>query len=52
MDPVPDPLLLRNSGSAGNQTRDFWICSQELWPLDRRGGQDTADNNIYIDIER
>jgi hypothetical protein len=34
---VPDPLLLRNSGSAGNRTWDFWICSQELWPLDHRG---------------
>jgi hypothetical protein len=26
----PDPLLLRKSGSAGNQTQDFWVCSQEL----------------------
>jgi hypothetical protein len=25
VDPVPDPLLLRKSGSAGNQTRDLWI---------------------------
>jgi hypothetical protein len=39
VDPVPDPLLLRKSGSAGNRTRDLWICSQELWPLDHRGGQ-------------
>jgi hypothetical protein len=38
MDPVPDPLLLRESDSAVNQTRDPWICSQELWPLDHRGG--------------
>jgi hypothetical protein len=37
VDPVPDPLLLRLSGSAGNRTRDLWICSQELWPLDHRG---------------
>jgi hypothetical protein len=29
-DPVPDPLLLRKSGSAGNRTRYLWICSQEL----------------------
>jgi hypothetical protein len=36
--PVPDPLLLRKSGSAGNRTRDLWICSQELWSLDHRGG--------------
>jgi hypothetical protein len=36
--PVPDPLPLRKSGSAGNRTRDFCICSQKLWPLDHRGG--------------
>jgi hypothetical protein len=36
--PVPDPLLLRTSGSAENVTRDIWICRQELWPLDHRGG--------------
>jgi hypothetical protein len=38
VDPVPDPLLLRKFGSAGNRTRDIWISSQELWPLDHRGG--------------
>jgi hypothetical protein len=38
MDPIPDPLLLRISGMAGNRTRDLWICSKELWPLDRTGG--------------
>jgi hypothetical protein len=38
VDPVPDPLLLRKSGSAGNRTRVLWICSQKLWPLDHRGG--------------
>jgi hypothetical protein len=38
VDPVPGPLLLRKSGSAVNRTRDLWICSQELWPLDHRGG--------------
>jgi hypothetical protein len=37
-DPVPDPLLIRKSGSAGNKTRDLWVSSQELWPLDHRGG--------------
>jgi hypothetical protein len=36
VDPVPDPLLLRISGSAWNRTRDLWICSEELWPLDHR----------------
>jgi hypothetical protein len=34
VDPVPDPLLLRKSGNAGNRTRDLWVSSQELWPLD------------------
>jgi hypothetical protein len=36
--PIPD-LLLRKSCSAGNGTRDLWICSQDLWSLDQRGGQ-------------
>jgi hypothetical protein len=30
VDPVPDPLPLRKSGSAGNRTQDLWICSQKL----------------------
>jgi hypothetical protein len=38
MDPVPEPLLLRKSGSAGNRILVLWICSQEHWPLDHRGG--------------
>jgi hypothetical protein len=38
VDLVPEPLLLRKSVSAGNLTRDLWICSQKLWPLDHRGG--------------
>jgi hypothetical protein len=38
VDPVPDPLLLRKSGGAGNRTRDLRIFSQKLWPLDHRGG--------------
>jgi hypothetical protein len=37
VDPVPDTLL-RKCGSAENRTWDLWICSQELWPLDHRGG--------------
>jgi hypothetical protein len=36
--PVPDPLLLRKPGSAGNRTRDLWICNQKLRRLDHRGG--------------
>jgi hypothetical protein len=41
VDPVPDPLLLRKSGSAGNRNQDLWICSQEHWPQDHRCGQKT-----------
>jgi hypothetical protein len=55
VDTVPDPLLLRKSGGAGNRTLDLWIYSQELWPLDHRGGSHTPkirDNNkpIWIDM--
>jgi hypothetical protein len=39
VDPIPDPLLLRKSGCAGNWTQDLWNCRQELWPLDQRGGR-------------
>ena len=46
MDSVPDPLLLRISGSAGNRTRDLCICSQKLWPLDHRGGRNNMNNII------
>jgi hypothetical protein len=38
MDPFPDPLLLRKSGSAGNRTQDLWMCNQELLPLGHRDG--------------
>jgi hypothetical protein len=40
--PVPDPLLLRKSGSARNRTQDIWICSQELRPLAQSGSQSQA----------
>jgi hypothetical protein len=45
VDPVPDPLLLGKSGSAGNLTQDLWICSQKLWPLDHRGGRNLWKGN-------
>jgi hypothetical protein len=51
VDPVPDPLLLKTFGSPGNRTQDLWICSQELWPLDHRGGHpyiSTFINNKYL----
>jgi hypothetical protein len=39
-----DTLLSAKVGSAKNRTRDLWVCSQEVWPLDHRGG-------LHIDIE-
>jgi len=48
VDPVPDPLLLRKSGSAGDRTRDLCICSQKLWPLDHRGGRGFGENDYKI----
>jgi hypothetical protein len=45
VDPVTDLLLVRKSSSPGNPTRDLWICSQKLWPLDHRGG--LTVNNFY-----
>jgi hypothetical protein len=45
VDPVPDPLLLRKSGSAGNRTRDLCICSQKL---DHSGGPNNDTCTICI----
>jgi hypothetical protein len=36
VDPVPDPLLLRKSGSAGNWTRTAGLAARN-WRLDHRG---------------
>jgi hypothetical protein len=36
VNPVPDPLLLRKSGSVVNRSLDLWICSQDLWLLHHR----------------
>jgi hypothetical protein len=50
VDPVPDPLLLRKCGRAGNRTRDLWICSQKLWPLDHRGSQRIVTISFYYTL--
>jgi hypothetical protein len=52
VEPVSDPLLLRKSGSVGNGTRDLWICSQELWPLDHRSshGLSYKMQQKYVDL--
>jgi hypothetical protein len=36
--PVPDPLLLRKSGSAGNRTRASGSVARNSWLLDHRSG--------------
>jgi hypothetical protein len=46
VDPVPEPLLLRKCGRAGNRTRDLWICSQKLSQLDHRGGPNIEISNL------
>jgi hypothetical protein len=46
--PGPGPLLLRKSGSVGNRTRDLWIWSQELWPLDYRGGLQNVKEKLIL----
>jgi hypothetical protein len=38
VDPAPKPTTFKKSGRFGNRTRDLWICSQKLWPLDHTGG--------------
>jgi hypothetical protein len=35
--PFQTPLLPRISGKTENRTRDPWIRSQKLWPLDHKG---------------
>jgi hypothetical protein len=52
VDPVPDPLLLRKSGSARNRTLDLCVSSQELWPLDYRGGQLSVRSCVKENGER
>jgi hypothetical protein len=43
VDPIPDPLL---------QTRNLWICSQELWPLDHRGSRSVCIRYVQILINQ
>jgi hypothetical protein len=55
----PEPVLFHSSRSSiilmthyfsenlvapGNRSRDLWICSQEFWPLDHRGGLKGRNN--------
>jgi hypothetical protein len=49
VDPVPESLLPRISGSAGNRTRDLWDCSQELWSLHHRTPR--HKNSKFLEIK-
>jgi hypothetical protein len=42
VDPVPDPLLLRKSGSAGNRTRINGSVARNSWQLDHRGSPELS----------
>jgi hypothetical protein len=49
-------VLTRLSGprSSRESNPDLWICSQELWPLDRRGGREKPSDlwNIFgVDVK-
>jgi hypothetical protein len=48
VDPVPEPLLLRKSGRAGNQTRDLWIWSQKLLTTSTQRRSTSSCNTILI----
>jgi hypothetical protein len=47
VDPVPDPIFLRKSGSARTRTWNLWIYSQELWPLDYRRSHRSRSRNYF-----
>jgi hypothetical protein len=49
VDHVPDPLLLRKCGSAGNRTRTSG-CSQELWRLYHRGGRLLEQMHVWMKL--
>jgi hypothetical protein len=53
VDPVPDRALLRKYDIAGNRTRNLWGCSQEPWPLDHRGGEQTRQvcTDLYVVVK-
>jgi hypothetical protein len=46
VDPVPDPLFLRKSGSSGNR---IWVCSQEFWPLYHRRSPVRGRALLFLD---
>jgi hypothetical protein len=38
----------QKTSRTGNQTRDLWTCSQELWPLEHRCGELTEENSPSV----
>jgi hypothetical protein len=49
VDPVPDPLILRKSGSTGNRTRTSGLAARNSWPPDHRGGRkETTHKNLQM----
>ena len=50
MDPVPDPLLLRKSGSAGNRTRN-WACRSTNFQNDTEKPFSTEAGNFLFSEE-
>jgi hypothetical protein len=51
VDPVPDPLLLRKSGSAANRTQDLWICSQKCLITMEPEGTSPLYNSPPVDTD-
>jgi hypothetical protein len=55
VDPVPDPLLLRKSGSAGNGSPVLWICRPQrrsCLSLDARIKQSCDTSTVFKIIKR
>jgi hypothetical protein len=48
VDHVPDPLLLRKYGSAGNRTRSLWICTGTLTTRPQRRSEFSFNVTSFI----
>jgi hypothetical protein len=51
VDPVPDPVLLGNSGNAGNRTRTSGSVTRN-WPQDHRGGPQDKGMECCMQLEK
>jgi hypothetical protein len=47
--PFQSHYYSENVVAPGNWTRNLWVCSQELWPLDHRGGR-SLNNFFYWNL--